>query len=294
MQIRTINVGLCFLQDLFKKNVMKIAKTFSGADLRELCIILLVLFSTQILSAQWHPNLPYRAPITVTNSLTSVLTDYQVKVNLGTSGPWSTFANDGSDLRFTASDGITEIPYWIESWNYGTSAVIWVKVPSVAASPATTTIYMYYGAESTSYTIQVSTPPSGPFTKSADNPIIPIGVPATGATSLLAENIVYDPVTQHYWMVLTNQTSGAAVCLVYSDDPTNPDAWHWSGTVIPNAIAPHLMEYNGTWYIFYGDRSGRTPLSDFSSDILFRQRAVHQSSYGSACRAQWFMGGFSC
>ena len=50
--------------------------------------------------------------------------------------------------------------------------------------------------------------------------------------------------------------------LVYSDDPTNPDAWYWSGYPItgnPVAIAPHLMEHNGTWYIFYGDRSVASP-----------------------------------
>ncbi len=57
-------------------------------------------------------------------------------------------------------------------------------------------------------------------------------------------------------MVFANYRSGQSVGLVWSDDPTNPASWYWeSGSVIPLANAPHIMKYDGTWYIFYADRT---------------------------------------
>ncbi len=53
--------------------------------------------------------------------------------------------SDFSDLRFTKSDGVTLLDYWIESYVSGTSAVIWVEIDSIPASPTTVTIYIYYG-----------------------------------------------------------------------------------------------------------------------------------------------------
>ena len=91
----------------------------------------------------YNSSWQYRIPITITNT-GSELSDYQVPVLLGSSFPWSHANSYGSDIRFTANNGTTEIPYWIESWASLTSASIWVKVPLVAAG-TTTTIYLYYG-----------------------------------------------------------------------------------------------------------------------------------------------------
>ena len=230
--------------------------------LRVLTVLMTGLLTTQFLAAQvgWYDaGWSYRAPVTVTNSTGSPLTDYQVQVSLGISFSWGSVKTDGSDIRFTASDGTTLIPYWIESWTHGTSAVIWIKVPTLPTG--TSTVYIYYGnpAPTVPPPVQVETPPSGPFTKNSTK-IIPIGIPG-GRTSLVCENIVKDDATGgHYWLVFTDQTTATPqVCLAYSDDPTNPNAWYWSGVVINNAIAPHLMKYNGTWYIFYGDRSVGPP-----------------------------------
>ena len=86
-------------------------------------------------------NWLYRIPVTITNP-GSTLSDYQVKVSLDGSFPgWSHAKSDGSDIRFTASDGSTILPYWIESWS-SPLATIWVKANTVAAG--TTTIYLYY------------------------------------------------------------------------------------------------------------------------------------------------------
>jgi hypothetical protein len=52
---------------------------------------------------------------------------------------------DGTDILFTASDGITKLDYELESYNSATGQVVaWVRLPSL--SPTTdTSIYAYYG-----------------------------------------------------------------------------------------------------------------------------------------------------
>ena len=52
---------------------------------------------------------------------------------------------DFGDVRFADSDGVTELPYWIEEMVDGDYAVFWVKVPYIPAYPNSKTIYIYYG-----------------------------------------------------------------------------------------------------------------------------------------------------
>ncbi|MFH0888246.1 MAG: DUF2341 domain-containing protein [Planctomycetota bacterium] len=88
----------------------------------------------------------FSRPISVTNSTASILTDYQISVTLTTAilgNPYSNIKTDGSDIRFTGSDGVTELSYWIETWNNTGNSTVWVKIPSVPTG--TSTIYMYYG-----------------------------------------------------------------------------------------------------------------------------------------------------
>ncbi|WP_456370957.1 DUF2341 domain-containing protein, partial [Geoglobus sp.] len=94
-------------------------------------------------TAFWLPGWSYRVPITIRENSGSSLTDYQVLVTLNASFNWSNVNSDGSDIRFTDDLG-NQLSYWIEEWNYGSSAKIWVRVPSIPAS-STTTVYMYYG-----------------------------------------------------------------------------------------------------------------------------------------------------
>ena len=89
------------------------------------------------------------------HSITSAtsLTDYQVKIRVyrteGTSTGDTVYlgskclANYG-DIRFVASDGTTELSYWMEV-NAGTYADFWVKVPSITTDSS---IWIYYGNES--------------------------------------------------------------------------------------------------------------------------------------------------
>ena len=276
--------------------VMKTSKTLFKVAFRFFFTILTMLLTMQFISAQgWYDSdWQYRMPVTITNPGSSHLSGFQVQITLSSASiDFSKINTDGSDLRLTSDNGMTLIPFWLEDWDYtGQSASIWVKVPDIPVTG--TTIYLYYGNTNatiedpsykpyypfTSFTVTVApveTPPAGPFTKHPDNPVSPIGRPLDIADDLLAENIVYDEVTGHYWMVLSNQTSGTSVCLIYSDDPANPDAWYWpqvlnqfdelvpADPVITQAIAPHLLKHNNTWYIFYGDRNTSHTSSNGSS-----------------------------
>ena len=95
--------------------------------------------------APWYnAGWQYRNEVTVSNPGGTSLSDFQVKITLDGTFDFNKAKPDGSDIRFTSGDGVTIIPYWIETWNKsGTSATLWVKVPIVPISG--TTVFMYYG-----------------------------------------------------------------------------------------------------------------------------------------------------
>jgi uncharacterized repeat protein (TIGR01451 family) len=93
----------------------------------------------------------YLLPTIITNSGTG-LTDYQVKIALDTATliTQDKMQVDCGDLRVFDTDQTTEIPYWIEDGTCNTAETnIWVKVPSIAASPEETTIYIQYSGDPT-------------------------------------------------------------------------------------------------------------------------------------------------
>ncbi len=224
----------------------------------------LVLMTTQFIFAQnWYDaGWSYRSSVSVPNPGSVTLTDFQVQVQLNSGNfDFSRILSDGSDIRITANDGTTLIPFWIESLS-SASASIWVKVPSLPV--AGTTIYLYYGNSAPTIPPPgpaVETPPVGPFTRAEGNPVVPSGDPL-GGIWLLAENIVYDAVTARYWMVFASYRDAVpSVGLLWSTNPTDPASWNWySGNpVITQANAPHIMESGGTWYIFFDDLSAPSP-----------------------------------
>jgi len=94
----------------------------------------------------------------IINGVSTQLTDYQVRITVyygsGTSSGDTVYLNglcksDFSDLRFTGPDGVTLLPYWIESYTASSVAYVWVKIPSIPAS-GSTTFYLYYGNPSAS------------------------------------------------------------------------------------------------------------------------------------------------
>jgi hypothetical protein len=87
----------------------------------------------------------FRNAITISNPGGVTLSAYQVHVTLGPSFDFTKTRPNGADIRFTAADGFTGLPFWIESWNpTASSASIWVKVPTIDSANGAT-LYMYYG-----------------------------------------------------------------------------------------------------------------------------------------------------
>ena len=81
-------------------------------------------------------------------------TGYQIKIIVhsgngttqnGTNELWCNnhCKNDFSDIRFTASDGYTPLPFWCESLTQADQAVFWVKILDDLSS-ANSTIWVYY------------------------------------------------------------------------------------------------------------------------------------------------------
>jgi hypothetical protein len=104
----------------------------------------------------WLTGWTYRRAIIIAHSDDGAQADYQLKLLVGESAGASGEQVDCAghvlssfnDLRFTTADGETLCPYWIESITGATPnqlAIVWIKIPSIAAHPDDTTIYMYYG-----------------------------------------------------------------------------------------------------------------------------------------------------
>ncbi len=88
-----------------------------------------------------------RKKITFDNSAQAEnLTNFPVLIKLdSTRIDYAQTQNAGQDIRFTDSDGTTQLSYEIEKWDESGTSIVWVKVPQVDASSATDYIYMYYG-----------------------------------------------------------------------------------------------------------------------------------------------------
>ena len=93
--------------------------------------------------SSWLTGWSYRRPITITS--TTSLSNYQILIQVDTASLISAgkMRSDGGDIRFTDSDGVTLLNYWIEPGTINTANTrIWVKVSSIQAGSKT--IYLYY------------------------------------------------------------------------------------------------------------------------------------------------------
>jgi hypothetical protein len=59
--------------------------------------------------------------------------------------------DDFGDIRFTGSDGTTELDYWLESYTSGDEATFWIEVADDLSS-SNATVYIYYGNSGASTT----------------------------------------------------------------------------------------------------------------------------------------------
>ena len=76
-----------------------------------------------------------------------LLTNFPLLVSLSTNCPgfsYRQFASPtGGDLRFTDSDGVSQIPYEIDEWNTNGLSSVWVQIPVL--SPTNDFIWAYWG-----------------------------------------------------------------------------------------------------------------------------------------------------
>lgn len=95
----------------------------------------------------------YRKKITVAHTDDGAQTNYQIPITVNRTTGADSGATvyistkcqaDYDDLRFTKSDGITLLDYWIESADANT-AIVWIEFDTIQAHPNDSVFYMYYG-----------------------------------------------------------------------------------------------------------------------------------------------------
>ena len=99
-----------------------------------------MIISGSAFAAGWLSEWSYVTPIVIDNSQNT--SNHQVKINLQGTDPaaqgyidFNNIRANGADIRVTDSDGITQLPYWIESWDHNNkSATIWTKVSNTTSS----------------------------------------------------------------------------------------------------------------------------------------------------------------
>jgi len=105
------------------------------------------------LSDEWN----YRKLHTISGTSDGAQTNYQIKIvtDYGSGADSdNTIYLDGKskgtfdDIRFTTSDGETELDFFKDDLSISSSADFWVEVDSIPESPSTKDIYIYYGNDS--------------------------------------------------------------------------------------------------------------------------------------------------
>lgn len=106
-------------------------------------------FSERTTGTGWYAadDWSYRRAVTIpAGSVGRDLADVPVLVSFTDAAMAGQVQADGSDLRFTAADGVTPLAHDLESWDSGTGTLVaWVRVPTVSASSATSA-YLHWGA----------------------------------------------------------------------------------------------------------------------------------------------------
>jgi len=93
----------------------------------------------------WNGNWKYRQEVKITNNAGKYLYGHQVLVTLTNSNFDFQHANThGKDFRAISPDGSTSYPYYIEKWDWGQEAKVWVRIPIIAPGEETT-FFIYYG-----------------------------------------------------------------------------------------------------------------------------------------------------
>ena len=217
---------------------------------------------------QWlDPAWTERVPVTANNS-GALLSNYQLEIKLDSGFHYAVAKPDGSDLRVTAADGVTALPFWVETWDgVANKATIYVKVPAVAPS-GTTTVYLYYGNAAASVSDAASV---FDFYDGFESPFVTTGTPLANAATYQATptydgsgqvvhpGIVYFPSGWNgwkYWLVVTPYPGSNAVYENPSILVSNDGASWEVPTGLTNPIAIHPGEPNlADGELFFDDSS---------------------------------------
>ena len=118
-------------------------------------------------TSEWYnTDFTYRKRVRVANTDSTAYASTAVKINVTYD---SNMQSDFDDLRFTAEDGLTAIPFWIERYTASTDATVWVKIPTIPAS-GLAGVFMYFGS-STVPTLSSGTSTFSAFDDFEDNNI---------------------------------------------------------------------------------------------------------------------------
>jgi hypothetical protein len=148
--------------------------------------------------------------------------------------------NQGQDLRFTDSDGVTILAHEIEKWDEAGTSYVWVKVPQIDASSTTDHIWMYYG------------------NASAADGQNPAGVWSNGFETV--------------WHLQNNFTDSTCK----GHDGTLPSTWSWETTgKIAGGLAFQALDVNGD-----GVTSGVGAGQDFTLEFWYKGNAAPPTSKG--------------
>ena len=257
----------------------------------------------------------YRREITITNPSSTELTDFPVQITLDASFTFANANSDGSDIRVADADTVSLLSYWIEDWNPGaTRAVIWVKVPVIAAS-GTATIFLYYGnvaatSVASGYntfhafdgfeSYELGTVPSsnnnnpGEWTRYPGNPLIVPGPSgswdAAGATFA---SVILDTAAGEYRMYYHGYTGSThQVGLATSPDgltwtkyagnpilpPGSPGSWDGSATRVPMVWKEGPNDYRMI-YTGAGTASGQIGYATSSDGINWTKYAGNHTLF---------------
>jgi len=100
-------------------------------------------FTTPRLSDSWN----YQMKVTFAGyNRPETLTNFPALVVLSTNiagFQYSQFLSTNQDLRFTASDGLSELPYEIDTWNTNGFSYVWLQVTNLV--DANTCVYAHWG-----------------------------------------------------------------------------------------------------------------------------------------------------
>jgi len=239
----------------------------------------------------WLTGYSYRKRHLI-NGSTSVQTNYNIELTVykgsGTDSGSSVYLSqncrdDFADVRFTQEDGETELSYWIERVNFGTSAQFWVKIPSLATTQ--TEIYIYYDNSALIVAPDENMTWTYPAIRSTNYKITTGGAGEWDVTSCEQGCLVKNSDDNKYYLFYeARNTSGyyaigyatsTTIDGTYTKSPNNP-VIERNVTALQGYGQPNLIFENGYWYMFTGHQDGGT--GSWESIRLWRASSLTDNS----------------